>query len=175
MELLCKGCISQPSNFLQRVSRVPAYNYVLWAKYLQTHISEEANPQQLHFITVSFKNSLDLDQKNNKLNPGQRSCTQLSTAAAAWPMLRQDRCLCSKERERAHGLGACGCSLSPGLSSLLVLLGVRVQLWPLSGLKPRNSNSFVSSSKASQCCLMAAAEHSCSCWRFVLLCLKFRL
>lgn len=44
MELLCKGCISQPSNFLRRVSRVPAYNYVLWAEYLQTHISYEANP-----------------------------------------------------------------------------------------------------------------------------------
>lgn len=43
MELLCKGCIFQPSNFLWHVGRLPAYNYLSWAKYLQTYISDKAN------------------------------------------------------------------------------------------------------------------------------------
>lgn len=95
----------------------------------------------------------------------QRCNSSLAIAQARYlPVLQGE--------SEGSGLCACGCSLSPGLSSLLVLLRVQVQLWPQSGLKPQNSNSFVSSSKASQCCLMAAAEHSFSCWRFAFLCLK---
>lgn len=39
MELLCKEGISQ----LWLFSRLPAYSYILWTKYLQTHISNEAD------------------------------------------------------------------------------------------------------------------------------------
>lgn len=99
MELLCKGCISQPNNFLWHFGRLPAYNYVLWTKYLQIYISDEANST----AAVYFKNNrLGFRPKGNmdESNPRQLNCVQLSAAVSVWPELRRNAISSSKERER---------------------------------------------------------------------------